>query len=181
MPRFTELEIITGLKTGTNVESITVYLYDTYFQSIRNLVWRGGGNKQDSEDLFQDTLIILIEIVADDRYDTEGPASLQTYLYGIAYRLWLKRRQRRGKQESWEQMHVDAYKQVKDDIQRYEDQLTASQLLDQIGEPCKALLYAFYVEDLSLKEIAEQLGKEEATIKLRKFRCLQKLKERLNL
>lgn len=181
MPRFTESEIVVGLKTGKNIEPITVYLYETYYQVIWNLVRRSGGNRQDGEDLFQDTLMILIEIVADDRYEPEGAASLKTYLYGIAYRLWLKRRKREGKRETWEQMHADAYVEVKEDIQRHEDQMTAAQLLDQIGEPCKALLQAYYVEDHSLKEIAQQLEVEEATVKLRKFRCLQKLKDKLKV
>ncbi|GAB3991964.1 hypothetical protein GCM10028807_23730 [Spirosoma daeguense] len=176
MPLFTVREVVSGLRNAQDVEAITEYLYHEYFQTIRNMVRKYKGNEQDSQDLFQDVLIIFIEIVARDKFDPEGNASLATFLYGIAYRLWRKRKQRAENRLKWEQDFVTTTYEVEDSVRQYENQLTANQLLTRIGEPCRSLLEAYYLDGLSLDEIASQYQLPEPTIRQRKFRCLQKLR-----
>lgn len=179
MPLFTVREVVSGLKNAQHVEAITEYLYHEYFNSIRNMVRRYRGNEQDSQDVFQDVLIIFIEIVARGKFDPAGSATLATFLYGIAYRLWRKRQQRMQNRIKWEQEFITVNYEVEDTVRQYEDQLTANQLLTRLGEPCRSLLEAYYLHGLSLDEIASQYQLPEQTIRQRKFRCLRKLREQL--
>lgn len=179
MPVFTVREVVAGLKNAQRVEAITEHLYRDYYHTIRSMVRKHNGNEQDSQDLFQDVLMIFIEIIARDKFDPEGSASLTTYLYGIAYKLWGKRQQRLGKQLKWEQAFVEANYEVEDSVRQYEDQLTANQLLTRLGEPCRSILEAYYLEGLTLEEIASQHQLPEITIRQRKFRCLRKLRDQL--
>ena len=179
MPVFTVREVVSGLKNAQRVEAITEHLYHEYYPAIRSMVRKYKGNEQDSQDLFQDVLMIFIEIVVRDRFDPDGSASLTTFLYGIAHKLWGKRQQRKGKQLGWEQAFVEANYDVDETVRHYEDQLTANQLLTRLGEPCRSILEAYYLEGLTLEEIAGRHQVPEATIRQRKFRCLRKLREQL--
>ena len=49
--------------------------------------------------------------------------------------------------------------------------------LDQIGNPCKTLLTAFYFENKSMNEIAELLGYTNAeNAKTQKYKCLNRIR-----
>ena len=50
--------------------------------------------------------------------------------------------------------------------------------LQKIGEPCKSLLEAFYIEKKSMPEIADSFGYTNAdNAKTQKYKCLVRLKK----
>ena len=50
--------------------------------------------------------------------------------------------------------------------------------LGKIGEPCKSLLEAFYIQKKSMPEIAESFGYTNAdNAKTQKYKCLMRLKK----
>ncbi len=179
MATFTDREIIAGFKSGLNVESITQFLYRRTFKSVRNMVIKRGGNKQDAEDIFQDSLIIMIEIISSDSFSADGPASLSTYLHLIASRLWSKRQIRERKKEIWHQQFMYNTELFENMIGKLEDQLTAIQLLDRLSPTCQNILRAYYIEGYSIREIAESMESNEVAIRQKKLRCLRKLKDLL--
>jgi RNA polymerase sigma-70 factor (ECF subfamily) len=51
-------------------------------------------------------------------------------------------------------------------------------ILDDMKEPCRSILKLFYIDNLSLKEIAVTLDYKSAEcVKVQKHRCLKQLKE----
>lgn len=52
-------------------------------------------------------------------------------------------------------------------------------LLNQLDENCRKLLNQFYIQDISLKIIAEQSGEKAGTVRKRKYDCLQNLRKKL--
>lgn len=179
MPVFTEREIVAAYQNGQQIEAVTEYLYSTYYRTIRELVRRFGGNEQDAEDLFQETMLTFIEIVRDGRYEVRQEATLKTYLYAIAYNIWRKRWNRSNRQQDWEKEFSERYSDLLESVDHYNDKLTVTQLMKQLKEPCRTILYRFYIEGFSLEEIAEELKMNEPTVRQRKFRCLKKLRELL--
>lgn len=174
---FSEREIVAGLRTGQDVGAIMRFLYARNFLSIKKLVSKKGGNTQDAEDLFQDTIIIFIEIVAKDQFDPEGEATVHTYLYKIAYNLWVKRWRRDNQKEYWEREFAATYQKIEEVVRKYEDRLTADQILSRLGEPCRTILTSYYIDGLSLEEIAVKIERSEGAVKQQKFRCINLLKE----
>lgn len=46
-----------------------------------------------------------------------------------------------------------------------------------LGEPCQKLLEDFHLNDLSLRSLAQGIGINEVTLRKRKQRCEEKLRE----
>ena len=64
-------------------------LYKKYFPSIANYIEQNSGNDQDAEDIFQESIIILLGKVRQSDFNLTS--SLKTYLFSIAKNLWLKK------------------------------------------------------------------------------------------
>jgi RNA polymerase sigma factor (sigma-70 family) len=81
---YTDLEIIECLR---NRQSYVVrYLSDRYMPMIRLMVYHKGGSLEDSKDVFQDGLMIMLEKI--DNKDFVLTCKFKTYLYCVCENLW---------------------------------------------------------------------------------------------
>lgn len=64
-------------------------LYRFYYPAVEKFVRRNNGTAADARDVFQETLLVLLDRVP--REDFELTSSLKTYLLAISHNLWLKR------------------------------------------------------------------------------------------
>lgn len=62
------------------------WLYDNYFQTVKNHVLKNSGNTDDASDVFQDTIIALYSQVRD--HSLELTTDLKGYFFGIARNMW---------------------------------------------------------------------------------------------
>ena len=72
--------------------------------------------------------------------------------------------------------------QVEDEIEAHEKLNTDFNLMEKalikIGEPCKSILEAYYIQKKSMPEIAETFGYTNAdNAKTQKYKCLVRLKK----
>ncbi len=65
------------------------YLYNNYFKMVKSFITNNNGREEDAEDVFQDTLVVLLQKLRNDNFLVS--ASLKTYIYAIAKNLWLKK------------------------------------------------------------------------------------------
>src|SRR3979490_1256615 len=77
-------KIIELIQSHSEDKALTV-LYK-HFSMIRKNILANGGNAQDAEDIFQETLIIFCRKIKDPGFKL--PAQLSTYLFGISRFLW---------------------------------------------------------------------------------------------
>jgi RNA polymerase sigma factor (sigma-70 family) len=107
---------------------------------------------------------------------------LQTYIYSIAKRLWLKQLKKNGNtylfKEEEENDLVDVTEDVGFHLEKENNILKMNTSLGLLGEPCKTLIQDFYVNKKSMDEIAEKFGYTNAdNAKTQKYKCLQRLKK----
>lgn len=79
-------KIIADLKSG-NCDFYS-QMYDQYYPPLERFVLKNSGTKEDAKDIFQDTMLVLIEKLYADEFDLT--ASLGTYIFAIGKNLWLK-------------------------------------------------------------------------------------------
>ena len=177
MPLPTDSEVILGILN--NSESILKRLYVGYFPMVLQFIINNNGSTDDAKDIYQEAIIVLYNKVKTG--DFELSSKLKTYIYSICRRLWLKRLSQLNKyggdiKDFQDYLSVDdeTEKNNERDIQ-FNKMGAAMQLL---GEPCKAIIEDYYINNKSMQQICDSFGYTNAdNAKTQKYKCLQRLKK----
>ena len=175
--QFTDNDFMVGLLNGNN--DVLSALYKKYYNIVLKFILYNSGTNAAAQDIYQETIIVLFESVKKPGFELK--CQLQTYIFSIAKRLWLKELKKNGKtflfKESEENNLVDVSEDLKEfDEKEAEIEKMNNSLID-LGEPCSELIKDFYINKLSMEEIAEKFGYTNAdNAKTQKYKCLQRLK-----
>ena len=181
---------MTGLKTyeqdndliealAANDANAIETIYRDNYSAIKAFIIKNNGYTDDARDIFQEAMIIIFEKAKSGSFVLS--CRLQTYLYSVCRRLWLKKLQNQHRfNPSFELNHEIV--PVEDELELHEQKEAQFQLLEnamqKIGEPCKSLLEAFYIEKKSMPEIADLFRYTNAdNAKTQKYKCLVRLKK----
>jgi len=176
--QFTDNDFMVGLLNGNN--DVLSALYKKYYNIVLKFILYNSGTNAAAQDIYQETIIVLFESVKKPGFELK--CQLQTYIFSIAKRLWLKELKKNGKtflfKESEENNLVDVSEDLKEfDEKEAEIEKMNNSLID-LGEPCSELIKDFYINKLSMEEIAEKFGYTNAdNAKTQKYKCLQRLKK----
>jgi len=157
-------------------------IYKQHFNMVQSLILNNNGFPDDARDIFQEAMIVLYEKARSGSFELNS--QLKTYLYSVCRRLWLKRLNQQQR-FSPEVDNLEETVPVEEDVERHEqrnkDFLVMEQSLKSLGEPCKSLLEAYYLEKKSMVDIAADFGYTNAdNAKNQKYKCLMRLKKIFN-
>ena len=82
--KLTDTDIIEGIRLQD--EKVLKYLYDNYFQTVKNHVLKNSGSYDDVSDVFQDTIIVLFQQICENSFNLTS--DLKGYFFGIARNIW---------------------------------------------------------------------------------------------
>ncbi len=176
--KYTDAELISAISSGKDLNPAILFLYQHYSEATRSFIMSYGGNEQDADDVFQETVVAFIDSVKKGKYRQE--ASVKTFLVSVAKHVWfneLKKKERAGfREKQFESTRDQQEQDVSHQIGDLEQKQQLRDLLSQLGEPCQKLLLLFYYENLSMKEITAHLPYEnEQVVRNKKYKCLQQL------
>ena len=157
-------------------------IYKQHFNMVQSLILNNNGFPDDARDIFQEAMIVLYEKARSGSFELNS--QLKTYLYSVCRRLWLKRLNQQQR-FSPEVDNLEETVAVEEDVERHEqrnkDFLVMERSLKNLGEPCKSLLEAYYLEKKSMVDIAADFGYTNAdNAKNQKYKCLMRLKKIFN-
>ncbi len=177
-PSLDEKTLIHGLKNNNSM--IIVYVYRKNFPVVANFVRLNGGSNDEAKDIFQDAMMVLFHNLQNPQFDLS--CQLSTYLYSVSRNLWLTELKRKNRHNG-EIQEVEEYL-LDDDInmdkakETIQSQKQLHKCMESLGEPCKGILTSYYVEQLSMQEIADKMGYTNAeNAKNQKYKCLLRLKK----
>jgi len=158
--------------------SYFAYLYKRYLNSVyKYCFFRVGQNKEIAEDITSEVFVKAVENFNSFEYKNKP---FVVWLYSIAHNLICDHF--RSKKENL--LSVDAFPIEPDEKYDYLEDLSKEELINLIKNNLKNLpeealhiLTLRYSEELSFKEIASLLGKEEGAVKMKFYRSLLILKE----
>ncbi len=154
-------------------------IYKQNYNTIQSFIVNNNGSVDDARDLFQEAMIVLYEKAKTG--DFELSCQIKTYLYSVARRLWLKKLQ--SQQKFSDQIsHIAETVPIEDELEKHEQTTMNLHLMEKallnLGEPCKSLLEAYYLQKRNMEEIAENFGYTNANnAKNQKYKCLMRLKK----
>lgn len=171
---------IIGLKE--NDSAVIQYIYVSYYPKIERYVLDNNGTTDDARDVFQEAFVAVWRNLQMDRFEARNETALSGYLYQVARNKWLDQI-RSVKNRKTTQLPEGALDQVPDEPVMEPE---ATEYLDKVktqfaslGEPCRELLKRFYFKKESMREIAAHFSWTEASAKNNKYRCLQKLRNKV--
>lgn len=157
-------------------------LVERYQRDIFNLAYRSTHNRQDAEDIAQETFLRAFRALST--YDPARP--LRTWLYAIAANIcrdWARRRQSRP--ETVELMESDARlvpskaPQPADVAARRETRRAVEEAVMKLEPDYRLPVVLFYMRGVPQAEIAEIMGLPVSVVKNRLYRARRRLREML--
>lgn len=152
-------------------------LVDRYKDMVFSLVIKMTKNKEEAEEVSQDTFIKAFQ----NLQKFKGESKFSTWLYRIAYRTCLdaikKDKKHRNTYEVNEvtMQHIKSTDTVLQQLERTERAEVMKACLNQLPMEEKSILWMFYFDELSLKEIIEVTNMSEANLKVKLHRARKRL------
>lgn len=174
--------LLTELKAGkaTAFEAI----YRNYYPMVLKMVSDNSGSSNEAQDVFQEMLLVLVKKIRES--DFKLSAKLSTYLFAVARNIWFKRgRGMQGKtsmidSEQFSRMDLTLPENELEDVIEREQMLdTMSAKMDELEPDCRRILFLSIQQNFSQKEIAEIMDYSVSFVKVKKFRCLKYLREKV--
>lgn len=176
-PEINEAELLEGL--ARNDRKAVETLYRQNYSMVQTYILNNSGTTDDARDIFQEAMIVLFEKAKEGSLELN--CQIKTYLYSVCRRLWLKRLQQLQRfgapVESVEEI-VPVEEELEGHERRNEAFGVMEKAMNHLGEPCKSLLEAYYIQKKQMLDIASDFGYTNAdNAKNQKYKCLMRLKK----
>jgi RNA polymerase sigma factor (sigma-70 family) len=154
-------------------------IYRDNYGMVQSLIINNNGSADDARDVFQEAMIVLYEKARSGTFELQ--CQIRTYMYSVCRRLWLKKLQQ-SRRFTTDFGDPDALVPVEEDLEEHLKRDQEFGMMEKailgLGEPCKSLLEAFYIEKKNMQEIAAGFGYTNAeNAKTQKYKCLMRLKK----
>ncbi|HYM95289.1 MAG TPA: sigma-70 family RNA polymerase sigma factor [Chitinophagaceae bacterium] len=154
-------------------------IYKENYNIIQSLIINNNGSAEEAKDIFQEAMIVLYEKVRSGNFELN--CQIKTYVYSVCRRLWLKRLQQLNRYSTEITGH-ETIIPVEEEIEEHDKRNAEFDMMDKainnLGEPCKSLLEAYYLQKRNMQEIAASFGYTNAdNAKNQKYKCLMRLKK----
>jgi len=179
---FTDSSLIQALKSGTNTDDAIRHLYRTQYRMTSAYIRQNNGTDQDAEDIFQEVILVFIDVLKKEKF--RGESSVSTFLYALTRNIWLNELKKRGRSK----LRDEVFEKGKDKTDMDVSHLIANReiktqlmkLVESLGETCQKILLAFYFENLAMRDILKTLNYEnEQVVRNKKYKCLKQLEQML--
>lgn len=171
--------ILQAIKSGSDL-GVLEELYVALYPKIRNYILKNGGDIDESKDVFQEGVIILYRHIKLGKFKEEY--KIEGFLFKVCRNLWINR----AKQlQQTTEFDVFAENEVGENVLFnnvvQEERFKIIQgVFESLGERCRDLLNATIYENLSMKEVAEEMGFSTTdAAKTKHYKCKQRLLKKI--
>jgi hypothetical protein len=148
-------------------------VYQLYFTTVERYVSMNSGNEQDAEDVFQDTVMVLLNYISKANFVLT--CSLKTLIFAIARRIWLKQLRGRYRVETLSDLEVSEkdfvtnWEEVEKSERKYN---SLPNVLSRISVHCSGLL-----KNLFLTGKIPEHYKNNHSMRNQKYKCLEQARK----
>ncbi len=175
---FTQLELYEALIQRK--EWAYDYLYRELSGTFTHWVGRNNGSNMDAEDAFQKGLLNFLLNVETGKYQFQENTKITTVVFDYCKKVWLN--ELASSRLAMRATMPASYNPANDtdlqrDLERGELITQVRAALHQLKGDCRQLITWFYIDNFSLREIAEKLKMKESSTKQKRYDCTEKLKQ----
>src|SRR5690554_780779 len=182
MPEYTfkkyrQEELIAGI--NKNDPALLKWLYQSQYPKVERYVVANHGDHDQAKDIYQEAFLAVWKKIKSADFVVQNSTAVTGYLYKVAKNKWLDQISVRKKQQT---VSLEGRSDVSDE-EPTESQEPYFKLLwsqfQTMGENCQEILRRFYFQKQNMGEIARHFSWTEATARNNKYRCIQKLREKI--
>ncbi len=178
---WTDEALITSIRSGGAAREDAlkrIYLLPGLRESVLRYILEHGGDRQDAQDIFQESMVLLDRNLREGRF--EGKSALSTYFVAIAKWRWVTVRRQQGRYTELSPAQYDSeVESPETETIRSEYRELFQEALAQIGDRCRELLQLYQLE-YSMEEIADLMQYNNADVaKKEAYRCRMRFRELL--
>ena len=173
-----ECKLIRQMKSGDH--SSFNQIYEKYHVPIFRSALLICGNREDAEDVLQDTFVTCWLCIGQLRKEE----SFRYWIFRIMTQAARKRAKERSRQLSDEdivnridQMAVSSSMEAADEYERTSDKTVLEAALSALDQASREVIVLYYYEEMSVREVAKTLGLLEGTVKSRLYFARRKMKK----
>jgi RNA polymerase sigma factor (sigma-70 family) len=164
-----------------NERAAYLHLYDSAFPSLARYIMRNQGTREDSEDNFQECMMVLLQRIRLNDFKLQS--TLKTYLFAINRNLWLKKLRDRKiintellSEEEQSFFEEDSFPLVETPEEAPEGFL--SRLFENITGHCVILITRIFLKQQTPESLIRELGYKNAhTFQNQKYKCINQLRK----
>jgi RNA polymerase sigma factor (sigma-70 family) len=171
----------TGTLKGLQSHNNAAYqlLYTFYYPGIEKFVKQNNGTAADASDVFQETILVLLEKVP--KKDFVLTSSIKTYITAIAHNIWLKRLRdakrvtRLALDYELEDLTLHEWEQKEESLRQRN---FMQRIFERITRHCVVLLTKTFLSGASREQLMEEMGyKNSHTFDNQKYKCLEQARK----
>lgn len=153
-------------------------LVDSYKSYAFTIAYKIVNNRGEAEEVAQDAFIKAFNYLKS----FNRQARFSTWLYRIVFNTAISyKRKNRLVTEAIDNKHVENPERADAGIERDDKQVFVNQALRKLNEADQLAIQLFYIKEFSLEEVADMMGQNVNTIKVRIHRARQRLADELKL
>ncbi|HBZ04010.1 MAG TPA: RNA polymerase subunit sigma-24 [Lachnospiraceae bacterium] len=167
------------------MESVSIEKYiEEYGKDIYSFCMYLTKNRFDADDLYQQTFLVAYE-----KGSIDSDKNPKSYLITIAVNIWnnqIRKTMWRRKKADIIQYDEDALERIEDKDGSIEEELIDKEeknrirkIVDTLPDKMRIVILMFYMEDMSIEDIAAALKIPAGTVKSRLFKAKKILKEKM--
>lgn len=173
MPEISDINLLNQLKKEENAAFDR--LYESCFPSVAKYVIQNSGSEQDSEDIFQEAVIVLLTRIRQPKFILI--ASLKTYLFSISKNLWLKKLRDTPSVTAADEYYL-ADLPTDDNETAYWNENKLLTWLQKITANCQRVLKAIFYFNEPIDSLMKKMGwKNKHTASNQKYKCIEQLRK----
>jgi RNA polymerase sigma factor (sigma-70 family) len=168
--KLSDKTIIEGIRCQD--DNVLSYVYDHYFQTVKNHVIKNSGSDEDVSDVFQDTIIALYQKISENSFTLT--TDLKGYFFGIARNIWNVELRHKARTE---ELKIDFPDEEEEELNDPLFQKIMTRAFNRLKPDCQNVLTLFY-DGCSYEEIASKMKlKNETYARRKKYLCKENLME----
>lgn len=176
--QYTLEEWLDLIKSGN--EKAISQIYEQYREEfLKWIKYKYQCTEEEALDTYQESVLVLYNNIKKGKL-TKFTSTIKTYLFAIGRNVVLYNRRKFRKEQSSitdSEHNIEDKDSIQVNLQVSERQKILVNVLNKMGNPCKALIVLFYTENTPFKEIAKRLNyKSDTVARMQKMRCLKKMR-----
>lgn len=177
MKEYSDEEILCCLKARQSF--VVRFLEERYLPMIRLMVVKMGGTSEEAKDIFQDGLVIILEMIDGDRFNLT--CKFKTFLYCICENRWKSELTKRKAASNY-LLRNNEYNQEKDFTESIDEDFHSRIFYEAFFslDPVAQRILKLAWQEVSLLKIAVKLGYTYGYVRKKKSESEKELKRRIH-